>query len=124
MRLGSASACIDVVGGCDGNRFVAMATPPASFDGVPAGRGRMRRLLPILTRMLTRNVGLAVRARRKGVRTKFIWGSALDGNEVGPMIYETFLPEALAQKHFVAAIPPIVVGPRLRIHSGGSRSAA
>jgi NADPH:quinone reductase-like Zn-dependent oxidoreductase len=107
---GSAAACIDIAGACNGNRFVALATPAASFDDVPAGRGRLRRLAPAAVRMIAGNVMLALRARRRGVRTKFIWGSDLIANEVGPMIFDSFLPSALAQSRFVAAPSPTVTG--------------
>jgi len=110
IGLGSASACVDIVAACDGVRFVALATPAASFDDVPAGRGRLRRLLPDVGRMLVGNLRLAAKTAGKKVRTKFIWGSSLLGNEVGPMIYETFLPGALAEARFVAAPDPLGVG--------------
>lgn len=111
---GSARACIDVVAASEGSRFVALATAPASFDEVPAGRGRWRSLAPAVARMLAGNAALAMRARRKRVRTKFIWGSALVGNEVGPMIFEAFLPAALAEGRYVAAPPAQVVGQGLQ----------
>ena len=60
--------------------------------------------------MLAGNIRLTLKARRRGVRTKFIWGSALIGNEVGPLIFEAFLPAALAEARFVAAPRPTVVG--------------
>jgi threonine dehydrogenase-like Zn-dependent dehydrogenase len=107
---GSASACIDIVGACRGNRFVAMATPPTSFDAVPAGRGRLCHLAPAIARMLAGTVRLAMKSRRRGVRTKMIWGSTLIANEVGPMIFEAFLPAALAESRFVAAPAPVVAG--------------
>ena len=110
VGLGSAAACVDVVGACAGNRFVAMATPATSFDDVPAGRGRLLRLIPAITRMLAGTAALTLKARRKGVTTKMIWGSTLIANEVGPMIFEAFLPAALAEGRFVAAPPPKVVG--------------
>lgn len=110
LGVGSAAACVDIVGACGGNRFVALATPPTSFDAVPAGRGRLRRLAPAIARMLTGNVELTLKARRRGVRTKFIWGSALIANEVGPMIFEAFLPAALAEGRFVAAPRPTMIG--------------
>jgi len=110
IGVGSAAACIDIVGACKGNRFVAMATPPTSFDKVPAGRGRLLRLVPAIARMLAGTTALTLKARRKGVRTKMIWGSALIANEVGPMIFEAFLPTALAEGRFVAAPHPRVVG--------------
>jgi NADPH:quinone reductase-like Zn-dependent oxidoreductase len=110
IGAGSAAACIEIAGACQGNRFVAMATPPTSFDDVPAGRGRLARLVPALARMFAGSMSLAVKARLRGVRTKMIWGSALIANEVGPMIFEAFLPSALAEARFVAAPSPIVVG--------------
>ncbi len=110
IGAGSGAACVDTVAACQGARFVALATPAASFDDVPAGRGRWRRLAPAIARMLSGSLGLALKARRKGVRTKMIWGSALIANEVGPMIFEAFLPAALAQGRFVAAPRPTVVG--------------
>jgi hypothetical protein len=61
-------------------------------------------------RMMTGSLRLALKARTKGVKTKMIWGSSLLGNEVGPMIYERFLPAALAQNSYVAAPEPQVVG--------------
>jgi NADPH:quinone reductase-like Zn-dependent oxidoreductase len=110
IGAGSTASCIDIVGACKGNRLVALATPPASFDDVPRGRGRLRRLAPAIARMVAGNITLAVKARRKGVRTKFIWGSDLIANDVGPMIFQAFLPTALAEARFVAAPHPTVVG--------------
>jgi NADPH:quinone reductase-like Zn-dependent oxidoreductase len=110
IGAGSAAACIDIVGACKGNRFVAMATPPTSFDNVPAGRGRLPRLVPAIARMLAGTMRLTLKARLRGVGTRMIWGSALIANEVGPMIFEAFLPAALAEARFVAAPGPTVVG--------------
>jgi len=107
---GSAGKCITIVGACEGDHFVAMANPPASFDDVPAGKGRLLRLVPALARMIIGSIGLAIHARHMGVRTKMIWGSALLNTDVGPMIYETFLPPALAEGRFVASPEPIIVG--------------
>ena len=53
---GTAQACIAILGACQGNRFVAMATPPAGFDQVPAGQGRLQRLVPALARMIWESV--------------------------------------------------------------------
>ena len=53
--------------------------------------------------MLAGTLALTLKARRRGVRTKMIWGSTLIANEVGPMIFEAFLPAALAEARFVAA---------------------
>jgi NADPH:quinone reductase-like Zn-dependent oxidoreductase len=110
IGAGSAAACIDIVGACAGNRFVAMATPATSFDDVPAGRGRLWRLVPAIARMLVGTIRQTLKARRRGVRAKMIWGSALIANEVGPMIFADFLPAALAEGRFVASPAPMVVG--------------
>ncbi|MBB3695620.1 zinc-binding alcohol dehydrogenase family protein [Sphingomonas sp. BK580] len=110
IGVGSGGACVDVVAACEGRRFVALATPPTSFDAVPAGKGRWRALVPAMARMLAGNAALMIKARRRRVGTKFIWGSALLGNEVGPMIYEKFLPTALAEQRYVAAPPAVIAG--------------
>jgi hypothetical protein len=110
IGAGSAAACIDIVGACNGNRFVALATPPTSFDNVPAGRGRLRHLVPAMARMLAGTITQTLKARRRGVRTKFIWGSDLITNELGPLIFEAFLPAALAEGRFAAAPSATVVG--------------
>lgn len=110
---GSTRACIAIMGSSDGNRFVAMATPPVSFDNVPVGRGRWRKLLPVLVGMITGNIRLAFAARSKRVRIKFIWGGSPINNEVGPMIFEKFLPAALAEGQYRTAPNAEVVGDRL-----------
>ncbi|WP_421846403.1 zinc-binding alcohol dehydrogenase family protein [Novosphingobium sp.] len=110
IGIGSTRACIDVLAACTGNRFVAVATPPVSLDGIPAGPGRWRTLFPALASMGLVNAGLAVRARVKGVRTKFIWGGAPVNNAVGPMIFEHYLPAALAEGRHAAAPRVEVVG--------------
>ena len=102
---GAAEACHDILHQCKGNKFIAMAsyptppTPPKSF-------------------VLIRTVyyfgsWMAVnwyKSRARGIRTQFIVGSTLVDNGVGKMIYEDFLPTALAQGRFVAAPEPHVVG--------------
>lgn len=110
IGVGATERCIDIVAACEGNRFVAVASPPVSFDDVPAAGGRLRRMAPIVASMLFRNARLALKAHRNGVNTKMIWGSSLLGNAVGPMIYEDFLPEALASGRYLAAPEAIVVG--------------
>ena len=87
-----------------------MATPPASFDHVPSGKGRLVRLLPAMMRSGTGFARLALKARLARVHTKFIWGSALLNTDVGPLIFADFLPAALADGRFRAAPDPVVVG--------------
>ena len=107
---GSVQPCIDILGTCKGNRFIAMATPPASFDTVPAGRGHWRKLIAAMAGTVAGTITLSLSARRKKVTLKMIWGSTLISNEVAPMIFDTFLPKALADGRYVAAPAVEIVG--------------
>jgi NADPH:quinone reductase-like Zn-dependent oxidoreductase len=110
IGVGSTAALLDIVDACDGKPFIAVATPPVTLDAGASGRGGFLGLLPSLMRMGLANAGLAITARRTGIATKFIWGSSLQDNEVGPMIFETFLPQALADGRYVCAPDPLVSG--------------
>jgi hypothetical protein len=98
------------MGHCFGKRFVAIASPPVSFDSVPSGSGRLRKMLPLMARMIAANVRQVLNARSNGVTTKMIWGGSLLENDVGPMIYERFMPQALELGRYKAAPNPLVVG--------------
>ena len=80
VNVGVAKACLDVVIGSEGRKFVAMAV---HFD--PAQ-------LP------------------EGVGAKFIWGSGLKDNEVGPAVFEHFLPKALEEGVYKCAPEPLEGG--------------
>ncbi len=54
-----------------------------------------------------------------GVGSKFIFGSDLKDNEVGPAIWVDFLPKALADGSLIAAPEPEVVGKGLESIQGG-----
>lgn len=110
IGVGSAEACHDIVHACAGNKFIAMATPSVAFDRAPSGGGRLLWLVPTLGRLIGSNVALMLKSRLRGIRTKFIFGSSLMDNEVGPMIYRDFLPGALADGRYTAAPGPVVVG--------------
>jgi NADPH:quinone reductase-like Zn-dependent oxidoreductase len=107
---GSAEACLDVVHACNGNTFVAMASSSVSFETLTSRRGRSFRLLHLILRLVSSNVSLQVKARSRRIRTKVIFGSSLMDNEVSRVIYEDFLPKALADGRYVAAPEPYVVG--------------
>jgi NADPH:quinone reductase-like Zn-dependent oxidoreductase len=109
----SARSCIRVVRSCRGKKFVSMATPPVSFD-VLAAENRGRLALPrLLARLIGTNIAVQAAARTGGVRTKYIFGSTLKNNEVGPAIYRDYLPAALAEGRHLAVPPPMVVGKSL-----------
>jgi hypothetical protein len=65
--------------------------------------------------MLAGTMTQTLKARRRGVRTKMIWGSTLIANNVGPMIFEACVPAALADGRFVAVPGPTVVGTGLAL---------
>jgi NADPH:quinone reductase-like Zn-dependent oxidoreductase len=110
LGTGAEGMCADILGASKGGKFVASASPAASFDLPPSGRISRFALLPVLVRMGLANMALARKKRRAGVTSKFIWGSTLQDNEVGPMIFEDFLPRALAEGRYRAAPEPTVVG--------------
>ncbi|MEU4519947.1 zinc-binding alcohol dehydrogenase family protein [Amycolatopsis sp. NPDC024027] len=106
----SAAACVSIVGSATGTRFVAMASPPVSFDSL-ADEGRRRFELPrVILRLITANVALQVKSRLRRVGTKNIFGTTLKANEVSTAIYRDFLPRALAEGRYIAAPKPTVVG--------------
>lgn len=52
----------------------------------------------------------AALARRRGIHVSAIWGGSPKDNEVGPAIWNAFLPAALADRRYQTAPPPLVVG--------------
>ncbi|OQV07102.1 Alcohol dehydrogenase GroES-like domain-containing protein [Cladophialophora immunda] len=102
---GAAEKCLDILASCKGNKFLAMAsypvpqTPPERFV-VPQ----------IAFHYITSLIYLWIKAKRHGIRSSFIVGDTLVDNEVGPAMYEHFVPQALAEGSFVAAPDSEVVG--------------
>jgi NADPH:quinone reductase-like Zn-dependent oxidoreductase len=107
---GSADPCADILGESTGNRFIAIATPAVSFERLADVSGPNLELPRILARLVSSSVALQLKTRRKGIRSKFIWGSDLKKTELGAVIYENFLPSAIADGRFVAAPKPLIVG--------------
>ena len=106
----SVFACTEIAASCDGNKFVAIATFPVNFEDMPEraqGFAVMRRLLPQALPAVFRLLNYSV---FRGVKSKAIWGSSLKDNEVSKVIFEDFLPEALASGAYKALPSPLVVG--------------
>lgn len=114
IGTGSAEACLDVVDACSGTKFVSVASQSVSFDALPRRRGPSAQLARLVLRLISANVSLQMKSRRRRIRTKFIFGSTLMDNEVSTVIYEGFLPDALAAGRYVAAPEPVVIGHGLR----------
>jgi len=117
IATGSVGHCLDIVHASKGDRFVAVAAGPISLtDVVSSGPFAMARLLP---GMLATTVSDLLKARTRGIGTKFIWGGSLVDNEVGPAVYADFLPRALADGRYVAAPPALVIGQGLEAIEAG-----
>ncbi len=108
MGSGMLGACFEILHASEGEKFVAQAAGPVSLSDL--GSGGPLDMLRVMPKMLLSNVATARKARRLGVRHKFIFGGSLADNEVGPAIYVDFLPKALADGRFAAAPPALVVG--------------
>lgn len=106
IGIGSLEACIDIVAAVPGRKFVSQASSPVDMNDMPKSIFGFAGCIGIMWW----NFSVALKARLKGVSTKFIWGSDVMANELGPMIYQDFLPGALADNQFQAKPEPIAVG--------------
>ncbi len=119
IGIGSAEACSDIVHACNGNKFVSMTSPSVSFDKLSRRRGLSLQLPLFVLRLVSSTVSSQVKFRMRRIRTKFIFGNSLMDNEVSRVIYEDFLPQALADGRYVAAPDPHVVGKGLEYVQAG-----
>ncbi|MCJ1400369.1 hypothetical protein MMC11_003574 [Xylographa trunciseda] len=102
---GAVEACLDVLDKCKGHKFIAMATYP-----VPQTPPK-RFVIPVtVATFLTGMINVWVKSKTRSIGFKFIFGSTLSDNEVGPAMYADFLSAALAQGTYVAAPEAQVVG--------------
>ncbi len=109
IGTGSGGPAVDIAI-ATGATLVSMASPPVSFEALPRGGRVGLPLVRLGIRMGTATPALMIRARARGIRATFIWASALMHDEVGPMLWERFLPAALAEGLYVAAPAAEVVG--------------
>lgn len=107
IGIGSLDACINVVAAVSGRKFVSQASIDVDVNDMSTGIfGVVRTILQILWA----NISMTFKARIKRVSTKFIWGSDVVANELGPLIYNDFLPGALTSGQFQAKPDPAIVG--------------
>jgi NADPH:quinone reductase-like Zn-dependent oxidoreductase len=109
IAAGSGRACIDVMSQCRGPRIVSMASSPLPIDDAPLTKQAIWKLTH-LPRLAAGFLGLAIRARVRGVATRAIWGTALMNGTLGKTIFNEFLGPALLSGRFVPAPPPLVAG--------------
>jgi NADPH:quinone reductase-like Zn-dependent oxidoreductase len=111
LAVGTGSAEPSVaIAAATGARRVAMASPSVSFGELPRRGGVSLALMRVGLALVAGNVALQVRARSRGIRARFVWGSSLMHNEVGPMLWGEYLPAALADGRFLPSPAPEVVG--------------
>lgn len=102
---GSVDACMDVLCGSKGNKFIAVATkskltdPSESFATVKMMKDYM-----------AFHSSLYLNAKVRGISYKLIYANTLVHDGVGKAIFTDFLPDALSQKRFVVTPEPMVVG--------------
>ena len=107
IGVGSLEACIDIVAALPGRKFVSQATVPVDMKDVSESTTGF---IKAIIGLIWWNVSVTLKAMFKRVSTKFIWGTDLMANEVGSMIYQDFLPDALAKGQYQAKPDPMVVG--------------
>ena len=93
-----------------GARRVSLASPSVALEGLPQRAGVSVQLARIGLRLVASNIALQARCARHSIRARFVWGSTLMDNEVGPMLWEQFLPAALADGRYRLAPEAQVVG--------------
>lgn len=103
---GSTEACINILSKTKGSKFVAQISFPWPEKVPSSGFGLFRSMIYLMWW----NISIAVKSKLKGVTAKFVFGSSLFENNVSKMVYQDFLPEALAQHRYIAAPVPQVVG--------------
>ena len=86
-----------------------MASAPLKIDDAPL-TGQFFWKLTHLPRLAAGFLGLAVRARLRGVTTRSIWGTALLKGTLGKTIFQDFLGPALASGRIVPSPPPLLAG--------------
>lgn len=100
--------CLDVLGSCQGDRRLAMATFP-----VPSQPGRFA-TLQIIYHALTSMISIMVKSKLRGIKTSLVWGSVAH-SPVADAVYCEFLPEALANGKFRATPEALAVGEGLEM---------
>ncbi|MCJ1388761.1 hypothetical protein MMC18_001610 [Xylographa bjoerkii] len=105
VGYGAVEACLDILDKCKGNKFIAMATYP-----VPQTPPKRFAILTTIFSFITGMINIWIKSKTRSIGYKFIFGSTLADNEVGPAIYGDFLSEALAEGTYVAAPDAHVVG--------------
>ncbi|MCS5497107.1 zinc-binding alcohol dehydrogenase family protein [Cnuibacter physcomitrellae] len=109
VGTGSARPAVALAAATGATR-VALASPAVSFGDLPRRGGPSLRAARTMMRLGASTSLTQLRARRHGIDARFVWGSTLMTNEVGRMLWEDYLPTALADGRHVCAPEAEVVG--------------
>ena len=112
VGTGSAERVVRIAGATGATR-VSMASPPVSMESAPRRPGFSPALARMGLRMVAGNVAVQSYCAAHRIRARFVWGSSLMHNEVGPMLWQQFLPGALGDGSYLVAPTPRVVGTSL-----------
>ncbi|KAI4859094.1 zinc-binding oxidoreductase CipB [Hypoxylon rubiginosum] len=104
---GSLEACVDIVGAVPGRKFVAQTSVPISPSAMPSSS---LGVAAVMLGYMWWNFSTGLRTRLRGVTTKFIWASDVAATEIGEMIYNDFLTNALETGRYQVKPEPQVVG--------------
>ena len=107
MSIGhvAADACLAILGQCHGDKVLTMASYP-----MPASPPTRLVFLTTVYAYLSGMLSIWLKARTRGIRARYIFGTSLVFNGVGKAVYEDYLPQALAEGTFVAAPDALVFG--------------
>jgi NADPH:quinone reductase-like Zn-dependent oxidoreductase len=109
IAVGAAEPCVEIAAKT-GTRRVALTSPSVSFYDQPRRPGLAWSRVRLMTRLVWSNVALQTRCLRRGVRARFVWGSAIATSGVGPAVWSGYLPRALADGRHQLLPRPQVVG--------------
>ncbi|KAI6086321.1 zinc-binding oxidoreductase CipB [Hypoxylon rubiginosum] len=104
---GSLEACVDIVGAVPGRKFVAQTSVPINPGTMPSSS---LGVAAVMLGYMWWNLSTGLRTRFRGVTTKFIWASDVAATEVGEMVYNDFLQNALATGRYQVKPVPQLVG--------------
>lgn len=105
-----APACVKILAKATGRKFVAIATPPVSFETLGEETKSRFERVRVTRRLIASNIALQASARPNGVGLRYIFGSSIKNTEVSTAIFRDFLPTALADGRYAATPKPTVVG--------------
>ena len=101
---GSNGFCVDIVHRCKGSKFVSMATPPLPAPSEKSG------FVKTVYTYISGSIALWLKAKTKGIKYNYIFGTSLVDNGIGKAVYQDYLGKALESRSFVCAPEPQVVG--------------